>query len=182
MTSDTAPRTHVTPGVRKFFLLNLVTLGSYQAYWGWKNWEIVKRARSTKDHTSVRGFFILFSSMWLFPQIQALAKEAGYRDPFKYSYGLLAGAFLVLTFLSNRLTSSPHIGLGMTVAIWAAGSFIVTLVVTPVLRAMRYYTEHTDKPTETFKFKTNWALIIAVSATWLLFLIVVSYADAYRTN
>lgn len=37
----------------KFFLLTLVTLGVYLPYWGWKNWEIVKRVKGLPDQQAI---------------------------------------------------------------------------------------------------------------------------------
>ena len=50
----------------KFFLLTIVTFGVYVGYWGWRNWEIVKRARDLNVSPTWRGIFIVFTAASLF--------------------------------------------------------------------------------------------------------------------
>jgi hypothetical protein len=158
MTTQPSARRHITPDVKRFFLLSLVTLGTYQAYWGWKNWEIVRRARGAKHHTSIRGVFVIFSCFGLFEEVLALAKGAGYRKD--YSGAGLAAGFLALNLISNRAANSNSVGLGLSIAVSLASLALIAWLVSPVLRAMRYYVEHSDQSDETFRVKPNWGLIV----------------------
>ena len=95
---DSEKTRHDSPGakqvvsVTKFFLLNLLTLGVYVVYWGWKNWEILKRVKGLKVSPGARGFFIVFTSFSLFKEILLLAKEHGYKG--NYIPWLLADTLL----------------------------------------------------------------------------------------
>jgi hypothetical protein len=139
--------------LKKFFFLNVITLGAYQIYWGWKYWEIVKRAKKEKLHTGVRGFFIVFISV-----ILSLAKKHGYKET--YSPSWLAGGFLILNVLNNLIVKNDSIDFTMTVVITAIFIVLITSRVYPVINAMNYYLQHSQKDKVNLNFKHNYPLII----------------------
>lgn len=158
---------------KKVFLLNLVTLGAYTVYWGWKYWEIVKRVEGSKDHTNVRAFFITLTSFSLFPKILSLAHENGYKE--KYNATALSLGLLVLTAINNRF---DHPDLLIYIVVSIAIIFFITLTLSPVINAMNYYLAHNKEDSNKFNLKTNYPLIATMVFIFVLIAVLSFFAEA----
>jgi len=141
----------------QFLLLNLITFGLYQVYWGWKYWEIIKRVKNTSLSSGWRGFFIVFTSFSLFPQVLQLAKSSGYKGNF--SAGLLATIFLIVNFINNGLSRAENLDWASLLVLTAIMIGIASLVAMPVINAMNYYLTHNNEGQNTFDIKPNFLLI-----------------------
>lgn len=166
-TIPTSPSTRQVISVKKFFLLSLLTLGMYQVYWGWKNWEILKRVKGLNVSPGARGFFIVFTSFSLFKEILSLAKEHGYKG--NYVPWLLATGFLILNFISNALgRTDESVDFTTYLIITAILIGLITLVTAPVINAMNYYLKHNKEEASKFNIKRNYVLIIIIVALFAL--------------
>jgi hypothetical protein len=136
----------------KFIIFTIITFGLYLAYWGWRAWEVVRvsRGETYKTKSSVRGFFLNFSSFTLLPQLEELAVEAGYKRKHNYDVQLLAGAYLAMNFIAAR---AP-----LVFSIPAA--IIIPFLFLPSLQMFNYYVSHTKK--ELPPKKANVPLIIVL--------------------
>lgn len=153
--------------IKKFLLLNLLTFGMYQAYWGWKNWEIVKRVTGLDLNSGIRGFFITFTSFSLFKEILTLAKKHGYKG--SYNPRLLGACFLILNFIFNGIgKSDSHIDFTTLIVLIAVIIALITLVTSPVLKAMNYFLEHNNEDATKFEIKNNYFLIIVLVILFIL--------------
>lgn len=60
----------------KIVLLQVITLGLYEAYWGYKQWWYMKEISGEKMSPSVRGFFVWLTCFGLFSRMANLSKKA----------------------------------------------------------------------------------------------------------
>lgn len=159
--------THLVQSEWTFLLYSLLTFGMYQIYWGWKQWEIVKRVNRLRITPTIRGIFIPLTSFSLFSKILDMAKRSGYRG--SYNPGLLATGFFILNIINNKLdTDSFSLAAALGVIIFFIS--LTATVVTPVIHAMNYFITHTDEDPDLLDVKPNYGLIVALS---ILFIIVV---------
>lgn len=150
--------TVVTPGM--FVFLSLITFGFYHIYWGWRAWETVRRSKGEVYglKSSVRGWFLRFSSFSLFTQLKELA--SGKNIPTTYNVTLLGIIYLVLSFAMNGKRADLSV---ILIAI-----LLSTLVLLPVVKTYNAYVEITDA--EFTPSATNW---------WLITTLVVIYGSLF---
>ncbi|HEX7963935.1 MAG TPA: hypothetical protein VF466_05095 [Candidatus Saccharimonadales bacterium] len=136
----------------KFVGLSLVTFGSYQLYWAWRAWEIVRQSKHEKYRVtpSVRGFFLPYSAFRLLPQLKELADAKGYR-------GNVGMNTLAAIYLIANLT-----GYSVVAPMWLGGisALVILFVLLPAVNAYNYYLAHTK--TKFVVPRTNPPLIIAI--------------------
>lgn len=131
---------------KKFIFLSIITLGLYQVYWGWQVWETVRNSKNEtyRFRSSLRALFLHFSGLSLFPQLQELAVEKGYKS----GVGIKVIALLYL-FAGLIAGIVPLVGI-----------IALTLIPLPVVKMQNYYVEQTKgKFLPTGK---NWWLIGAL--------------------
>jgi hypothetical protein len=128
----------------EFIGYTIITFGLYQLYWGWRAWETVRRTKGGDYNSSVRGFFLPISAFWLFPQIEAIAREAGYKRRRLYDVRILAPIYL-LASIAAYLPGTPIIFAVVT-------TLTLLALPLPMVYALGYYAEHPKKgislPTE----------------------------------
>lgn len=164
----TSSGVHQVLSVKKFFLFSLLTLGIYPVYWGWKNWEIVKRAKGLNVNPGARGFFIVFTSFSLFKEILSLAKDHGYKG--NYIPWLLASGFLILNFINNAIgRTDEEIDFTTFLIILSVLIALITLVTAPVINAMNYYLQHNKEEASKFKIKPNYVLIVLLAVIFIFY-------------
>jgi len=162
--------------VKKFFLFSLLTFGMYPIYWGWKNWEILKRVKGLDVSSGVRGFFITFTSFSLFKQILLLAKGHGYKG--NYIPWLLATGFLILNLISNAMgRSDEEIDFTTYLIIVAVLIGLITLITAPVINAMNYFLKHNNEDSSKFEIKPNYVLIVLLAGISIFFFIATFYSE-----
>jgi len=145
--------------VKKFLFLSFLTIGHYQIYWFYKNWQWVKTVLHEEIWPVPRAFFSGIMNFSLFPRIGEIGVE---RDKKGYSwYGYVAFPLAILYFLSgvydravNRIDSLPE---------WTALiSFLLIVLPLPVLLQVNKYNE--DKPELISKHSRfsifTWGLIV----------------------
>jgi hypothetical protein len=138
-----AENTTLTVSPRTFLLLNFLTLGGYMIYWGWQSWEVIAKVKGEKYHSTIRSIFIVFTAFSLFKQVRILASEAGYRV--KLRDQLIAATMLLISVATTPLFFLCKPTLLLMLVSVVAHIVIVTLLVSPVLKAQAYYAKHTSK-------------------------------------
>jgi hypothetical protein len=86
---------------RKFLILFIATLGAYQLYWCYRNWQLQKLATALDIWPAVRAFFLIFFYHSLFRRIDHRLRQNDrkfYWSPNAYATGVVA-----LTLISNVL-------------------------------------------------------------------------------
>jgi len=81
----------------KFLTLSIVTLGTYDAYWMYRNWKAIKQRQGIEIIPIARGFFTIF---WFFPLFNQLKEDSIERfNKNKVVATYLAVIFAILYFL-----------------------------------------------------------------------------------
>ena len=110
-------------------MFSILTLGIYEIYWFYKNWEAVKKHEGLKISPIGRAILTIFYCNSLFKKVLESAKSQGYQT--SYSPGWLAITYILLLMIGNALgraeTSDP--GLNFIWLIIALCPFIPLLSV-----------------------------------------------------
>lgn len=99
---DTSSEVLSTPPYFPVSLLKLVvmsafTLGTYELYWFYKNWSLVRQREGTDIMPFWRAFFAFFFCYSLFKKIQSAAQSQGLQKAI--APGLLAVGWIIVTLL-----------------------------------------------------------------------------------
>ncbi|MDP8260447.1 MAG: hypothetical protein P9L96_05575 [Candidatus Gygaella obscura] len=86
--------------IKKFIFLSVISLGLYEIYWMYKNWQFIKEKRKLKIIPMARAIFSLFFIYSFFKNIFLITAEKGYEE--KYSPILLSACFIMLNLLANK--------------------------------------------------------------------------------
>jgi hypothetical protein len=78
----------------KLTVMSIVTIGMYDLYWAYKQWDAIQRRENEDLSPLWRAFFAPVWSFSLFPRIQKLAEM--HRVPVNWSGGALAVIYLLL--------------------------------------------------------------------------------------
>jgi len=84
--------------LKKFIILTIATLGLYQVYWFYKNWQWVRTVKEEEIWPAVRSFFSGIMNFALFPRIADESGNKGYGW-----YSALAMPLAILFFVGNIL-------------------------------------------------------------------------------
>lgn len=124
---------------RKFAVMCLFTLGLYEIYWSYKNWQRIRARTGESLSPFWRAFWSPLWSFALFPRIHAAAKEQ--RVGADWSPNSLAALYLVLA-VSWRLPG----------ALWLISllSFVAFLPVVKTVLAMNAASTHPEPENGTF--------------------------------
>ncbi|QLL12493.1 DUF4234 domain-containing protein [Pseudomonas chlororaphis] len=83
----------------KFLTLFLLTLGIYQLYWAYKNWQQFKQATGQEMWPIARALFAIFFTHALYREGDAKIKASG--RTFDWRPGELATLFVIMVIVSN---------------------------------------------------------------------------------
>lgn len=86
-------------GLLKLALMSLVTLGLYEVYWFYKNWQCVQRLNNEKLSAAIRALFYPVTAYFLFRRIRDHGTTIEGGVPLQA--GLLALAVFILIALSR---------------------------------------------------------------------------------
>lgn len=151
---------------KKFLILNLATFGFYSCYWAWKAWQIVAHAEHKKYFSTVRGFFIPFTALDLFPRIKKFAEQEGYGKKIKDQdlaalYFVVYLIFTAATFFIENILFVLLVVLVEAVCIW--------LLTRPVLSALNHYLTHTSDKLQ--PIGNDWKMLFIFSACGVLIVV-----------
>ena len=107
----------------KFTILTVATLGFYQIYWFYKNWQWVRTVRQDEIWPAVRSFFSGIMNFALFSRIANESEGKGYRW-----YGALAIPLAILFLIGNILDRAAE-NLPDWVSVVAVLSMVVSIPV-----------------------------------------------------
>jgi hypothetical protein len=109
---------------KRLALFSILTLGIYEIYWFYKNWQAVKSAEGAKISPFWRAIFAIFFCHSLFKKVLESAKSYAYRE--SYSPDWLATAYIFLLVIGNGLSrvESYEVGFNLLWLIIAISTFI----------------------------------------------------------
>ncbi len=111
-----------TPGLAKFIVMNLTTFGFYSAYWGYRNWKVMRLSGRTDAWPPLCGIFL---PLTLYSLITKTTKE---RD--------------ILSLPSDKLTLMAilYFGLNVSSRIPGIGDYISLITFVPLVFVNQYFT------------------------------------------
>lgn len=153
-------------------LLSLVTLGAYQAYWGYRVWWRFKKHERATYSPAVRGFFLPFSGLALFPRVFALnhGSETG-----GWIVGLLyLAAYIGYAVLEglNETQITPDTAIVSYVLLLFLTTFFLMLAQGSINRAVRSRELEGSAPSR------NWPFIAIITVVFVGYL-AVDFAAAF---
>jgi hypothetical protein len=150
----------------KLAVMSIVTLGIYELFWMYTNWQFVKDYRQKKMLPFWRA---VFSIIWIYPlfkEIQAIGRERGATTTFPA--GLLALGYILIPILLEVTTNSvPHLHwVGMF-------SSLAFLFLFPVQGYINNLNSESETPINSKFSIVNW-IAICIGGSIICFL---TYAD-----
>ncbi len=111
-----------TPRLIKFIVMNLTTFGFYSAYWGYRNWNVMRRGGRTAAWSPLCGIFL---PLTLYSLINKTTSE---RD--------------ILSLPSDKLTLMAilYFGLNVSTRIPGIGDYISLITFIPLVFVNQYFT------------------------------------------
>ncbi|MDD5481964.1 MAG: zinc ribbon domain-containing protein [Candidatus Shapirobacteria bacterium] len=168
---------------KRLALFSVLTLGIYEIYWFYKNWEAVKKAENLKISPLGRAIFAVFYCNSLFKKVLESAKTHNYQK--SYSPGWLATAYILLLIVGNGLSrvESTDVGFNLIWLIIAISSFIPLL---SVQKAINFNNEKI-KGSSNLKsgFSSGEVVLIIIGLIWFLLVLWGSFIPAepeYNSN
>lgn len=152
---------------KRLALFSILTLGVYEIYWFYKNWQAVKKFERQKISPLGRAFFVVFYCNSLFKKILKSAKSHGYQG--SYSPGWLATVYILLLFVGNGLSKveSSDVGLNLVWLVVAISSFIPLLF---VQKAINFNNEKIKGDADLKRgFSGGEVILIIVGLIWFFF-------------
>ncbi len=115
--------------LNKLVILSVFTMGIYEIYWFYKNWEAIRKGEQQEISPFWRAWFAVFYCYSLFKKILQSAKKHDYSNP--YSAGLLATIYIVLLVIGNGLgrLEGADFGLNILWLLIASSTFIPLLAI-----------------------------------------------------
>ncbi len=124
----------------RLIISSLATMGLYELYWFYKNWEAIKKAEDRDILPFWRAVFNIFFCYSLFKNVLESAKRHGYTD--LYSPGWLAAIYIGLSLIGNGFNRNdllnPH-----TSTVWVIVSLAVSFL--PLLRVQEAINFNNEK-------------------------------------
>lgn len=155
---------------KRLILFSILTLGIYEIYWFYKNWEAVKKFEGQKIYPFWRSIFAIFFCYSLFKKVLESAKSHAYQN--SYSPGWLATAYILLLVVGNGLSriESYDIGFNLIWLIIAIATFIPLL---SVQKAINFNNGKIKDDFELIKeFSGGEVVLIVVGVIWFLLVLV----------
>lgn len=149
---------------KRLALFSILTLGIYEIYWFYKNWEAVKKFEGQKIYPFWRAIFAVFFCYSLFKKVLESAKSNAYQN--SYSPGWLATAYILLLIIGNGLSriESYDIGLNLIWLIITIATFI------PLLAVQKAINFNNGKIKSDFSLKRDFSsgevVLIVVGIIW----------------
>lgn len=88
---------------KQLVILSIVTLGFYDLYWFYRNWQAVAKGEQVKLSPAARALFAIFYCYSLFKKVLESAKKHGYVEV--YSAKILAGGYILILIASSIISS-----------------------------------------------------------------------------
>lgn len=161
---------------KRLALFSILTLGIYEIYWFFKNWEAVKKAENLKISPLGRAIFAVFYCNSLFKKVLESAKSHNYQN--SYSPGWLATAYILLLVVGNGLSrvESSDVGFNLIWLIVAISTFI------PLLSVQKAINFNNEKIKDTSDLKSGFSggevVLIIIGLAWFLLVLWGSFIPA----
>ena len=151
-------------------MFSILTLGIYEIYWFYKNWQAVKSAEGQKISPFWRAIFAIFFCHSLFKKVLESAKSHDYKE--SYSPGWLATAYILLLVIGNGLSrvESYDVGFNLLWLIIAVATFIPLM---SIQKAINYNNEKIKgDDVLTPGFSGGEVVLIVIGVIWFLLVLI----------
>jgi|SRR3989338_5664899 len=159
---------------KRLALFSILTLGIYEIYWFYKNWQAVKSAEGQKISPFWRAIFAVFFCHGLFKKVLESAKSHAYQA--SYSPGWLATAYILLLVVGNGLSKVESYDVGFNL-IWL---IIAITTFTPLLSVQKAINFNNEKvkggPVLKQGFSGGEVTLIVIGVIWFLLVLVGTFS------
>lgn len=161
---------------KRLALFSILTLGIYEIFWFYKNWEAIKKAENLKISPLGRAIFAVFYCNSLFKKVLESAKSHNYKN--SYSPSWLATAYILLLVVGNGSSrvESADVGLNLVWLVIAISSFIPLLA---VQKAINFNNEKIKGSSDLKSwFSGGEVVLVIIGCAWFLLVLWGSFIPA----
>jgi len=134
--------------IPKFIVMSICTLGIYELYWFYKNWNLIRQREQTDIMPFWRGFFAFFFCYQCFSRIREHAQSVG------VSQSVAAGPLAIGWIITTVLWKLPD-------PYWLVSEFAFLFMLPPVAAANRINAKVLPNHNPNGRFTAwNWVAIV----------------------
>ncbi|MEX0998369.1 MAG: zinc-ribbon domain-containing protein [Thermodesulfobacteriota bacterium] len=161
-----APVEYYAISPKRLILFSVLTLGIYELYWFYKNWQAVKESERQKMYPFWRAVFAVFFCYSLFKKVLESAKKQAYQS--SYSPGWLAAVYISLLLLGSGLGNIDSYDLEFNF-IWLIVVISTFIPLLPIQKAINFNNEKI-KGSKVLPegFSSGEVVLIVIGVLWFL--------------
>ena len=165
---------YLSVSVERYIFMSVITLGNYQAYWSYKNWEYLKNRDNLRIHPFWRGLFDIFFIHDLLRKIRAdpLLNE---KKPARFDWSTLGWVYVamyvalgVLSFRFQISTGAPSPSYFVVLMVLFFAIKIYCLI--PVQRYVTETNELIDPSGEYYPWSAGHYIVIGLTVFYTVLL------------
>lgn len=159
---------------KRLALFSVLTLGIYEIYWFYKNWQAIKNAEGQKISPFWRAIFAVFFCYGLFKKVLESAKSHAYQN--SYSPGWLATAYILLLVIGNGLSRVESYDMGFNL-IWLIIAIATFIPLLSVQKAINFNNEKVKgSPVLKQGFSGGEVTLIVFGVIWFLLVLIGTFS------
>ena len=135
---DTPDIEYFSIPLRRLAFLSVLTLGLYEIFWFYKNWQAIKSAEGQKIYPFWRAIFAVFFCYGLFKKVLESAKSHNYRESF--SPGGLAAVYICILLVSSGMSKIESYDIGFNI-LWLVITVTTFIPLLSVQKAINFNNE-----------------------------------------
>jgi hypothetical protein len=158
------PKFFFSVSIKRFVFLSIITMGFYELYWFYRNWEVIRDQENRKISPFWRTIFSVFFVYALFSSLLKFAESKDYKSNF--SAGYLAAGWIIFVLLGR--ISDQLFGI-LSWILWCS-SFFSFIFILPFLNVTKQLnlSNKVDSCVETVITPGQWTLIFLGLLMWIL--------------
>lgn len=159
---------------KRLALFSILTLGVYEVYWFYKNWQAIKKAEGQKISPFWRAILTVFFCHSLFKKVLESAKSHSYQK--LYSPGWLATAYILLIVVADVFSNVDSYDAGFNL-FWLITAIVNFIPLLSIQKAINFNNEKIKGgPVLKQEFSRGEVTLIVFGVIWFLLVLIGTFS------